>query len=46
VETGAARAVISKRAYLISLGLAKRKSSKKAAPASAPAGEAAGKTEA
>ncbi len=41
-----ARAVISKRAYLISLGLAKRKSPKKAASASAPAGEAAGKTEA
>ena len=41
-----ARAVISKRAYLISLGLAKRKSPKKAAPESAPAAEAAGKTEA
>src|SRR5512132_2362084 len=38
-----ARAVISKRAYLISLGLAKRKSPKKAAPGSAPAAGAAGK---
>lgn len=40
-----ARAVISKRAYLISLGLAKRKSPKKAAPENAPAAGAAGKTE-
>jgi hypothetical protein len=43
-----ARAVISKRAYLISLGIAKRKSSKKekaVAPAVLPAGGPSGKTE-
>lgn len=43
-----ARAVISKRAYLISLGLAKRKTSKKekkAAPAVVPVGGAGEKTE-